>query len=287
MSKPDSRGTPLAAPPSDRTISRSARSLTSSARRHVTRRTRSERVAPVDMVVEQRGEEVVRGGDRVEVAGEVEVDVDHRRDLRAAAAGRAALHPEARTQRRLAQREHRAATGPVQPVGEADRRRRLPLAGRSRVDRGDEDQLPRGGRAESQSRSILALYAAVGLDRLAGCRAGRRPRRSAAGRRCGRFRDRWHRAPNGRSPRFEIAMLQHAPRPRRDNAPQGSYSERGARDAVPQRGQRMPMAQCSCGGSDRDGRTPTHRSSRRATAPRASGGRDRRSASPPISPSKR
>src|SRR5690606_32636725 len=40
-----------------------------------------ERVAPVDVVVDHRAEQVVRAGDRVEVAGEVEVDVLHRHDL--------------------------------------------------------------------------------------------------------------------------------------------------------------------------------------------------------------
>ena len=42
----------------------------------------AERVAVVDVVVEQRGEQVVGGGDGVEVAGEVEVDVAARDDDR-------------------------------------------------------------------------------------------------------------------------------------------------------------------------------------------------------------
>ena len=45
--------------------------------------------------------------DRVDVAGEMEVQVLHRHDLRVAAAGRAALDPEDRAERRLAEREHR------------------------------------------------------------------------------------------------------------------------------------------------------------------------------------
>ena len=63
----------------------------------------AERVAPVDVVVDQRRQQIVRRGDGVEVAGEMEVDVLHRHDLRIAAAGRAALHAEARAERRLAQ----------------------------------------------------------------------------------------------------------------------------------------------------------------------------------------
>jgi hypothetical protein len=51
-------------------------------------------VAPVDVVVDHRRQQVVRAGDGVEIAGEVEVHVLHRHDLRIAAAGRAALHAE-------------------------------------------------------------------------------------------------------------------------------------------------------------------------------------------------
>ena len=57
-----------------------------------------ERVAPVDVVVQHRGQEVVRRGDGVEVTGEVQVDVFHRHDLGIAAAGRAAFHAEARAE---------------------------------------------------------------------------------------------------------------------------------------------------------------------------------------------
>ena len=141
MSKPSSRGKPLATPPSEETISRSARSFMSTTRRQVTRRcVDAERVAPVDVVVDHRGEQVVGGGDRGEVAGEVEVDVLHRDDLRIAAAGRPALHPEARPERRLAEADDRPLADPVQRVAEADGGRRLALAGRRRRDRGDQHQ---------------------------------------------------------------------------------------------------------------------------------------------------
>ena len=86
-------------------------------------------------------EQVVRRGDGVEVAGEVEVDVLHRHHLRVAAAGRAALHAEARAERRLAQAQHRLLADVVERVGEADRGGGLALARRRRRDRGDQDQL--------------------------------------------------------------------------------------------------------------------------------------------------
>src|SRR5262249_35923600 len=63
----------------------------------------AKRVAPVDVVVDHRSEQVVGRRDGVEIAGEVQVDVRHRHDLRVAAAGGAALHAKGRTETRLAQ----------------------------------------------------------------------------------------------------------------------------------------------------------------------------------------
>ena len=105
-------------------------------------------VVPVDVVVDHRGEQVVRRGDGVEVAGEVEVDLVHRHDLGEAAAGGAALHAEAGAERGLAQAEHRLLADPAQRIGKADGGRRLAFAGGGRVDRGDEDQLAEVLRAQ-------------------------------------------------------------------------------------------------------------------------------------------
>ncbi len=63
----------------------------------------AQRIAPVDVIVDQRREQIVRRRDGVEVAGEVEVDVLHRHDLRITAAGGTALHAERRPERGLAQ----------------------------------------------------------------------------------------------------------------------------------------------------------------------------------------
>ena len=60
----------------------------------------------IQVVVEQRGNHVVRRGDGVEVAREVEVDFLHRQHLSMAAAGRTALHAEARPERGFAQGHH-------------------------------------------------------------------------------------------------------------------------------------------------------------------------------------
>ena len=62
MSKPSSRGKPLAVPPSELTIERSARSFMSMhAAPGDAARVEAQRVAPVDVVVEQRREQVVGG----------------------------------------------------------------------------------------------------------------------------------------------------------------------------------------------------------------------------------
>ena len=141
MSKPSSRGKPLAWPP------RATVDLAQRAVVHVEHALPGdaadvdvERVAVVDVVVDQRRQQVVGRGDRREVAGEVQVDVGHRHDLAVAAAGRAALHAEDRAHRRLAQAGDGAASQPVQRVGEADRGGGLALAGRRRGQRGHQDQ---------------------------------------------------------------------------------------------------------------------------------------------------
>ena len=126
------------------------------------------RVAVQDRGVEDRREQVVGGADRVDVAGEVEVEVLHRHHLGEAAAGRAALHPEHRAERRLAQAEHRAAADVAEALGERDRGRRLALARLRRGHPGDADQLavrPVGQPVDRRQRD-LALVAAVGLDLL-------------------------------------------------------------------------------------------------------------------------
>ena len=100
-----------------------------------------ERVAPIDVIVDQRRQQVMRRRYGVEVAGEVQIDVFHRNDLRVAAAGGAALHAEGGPERRLAQAQHRLLADVVERVGEADRRGGLAFARRRWRDRGHQDQL--------------------------------------------------------------------------------------------------------------------------------------------------
>ena len=121
----------------------------------------------IDVVVDHRREQIVGGADRVQVAGEMEVDVLHRHDLGVTAAGGAAFDAKARPHAGFAQAEHRLFADQIERVAEPDRRRRLAFAGRGRGDRGDEDQFgvrPIGKRADVIERD-LRLVSAVGRHR--------------------------------------------------------------------------------------------------------------------------
>ena len=125
-----------------------------------------QRVALLDVVVDQRREQVRRDRDRGEIPGEVQVDVLHRDDLRLPAAGGAALHAEHRTEGGLPQADHCAFTDPAEGVAETDRRRGLALAGGCRRHRGDQHELalrPVLERREVIQRD-LRLVPAVRLD---------------------------------------------------------------------------------------------------------------------------
>jgi hypothetical protein len=119
-----------------------------------------EPVPVVDVVVEERREEVVRGGDGVEVAREVEVDVVRGDEARAASSRRAPLHPERRPEGGLAERDAGPRAGPGEALGEADGGRRLPFAGARRRDRRDEDE-PAARRESRRRRQNLRLVVAV------------------------------------------------------------------------------------------------------------------------------
>ena len=164
MSNPVSRGSPFVRPPSPVTTWRSERSFMSRQRRQRDRVRVDPELVAVDGCARRVGP---RAGclprHRMQVAGEVEVQVLHRDDLRVAAAGRAALDPEDRPERRLADAEHRVGAEQAEPLREPDSRRRLPLALRRRRDRGDTDELPVRpvGEPVENAEVDLALVAAV------------------------------------------------------------------------------------------------------------------------------
>ena len=101
----------------------------------------AQRISPVDVVVDHRGQQVVRRSDRMEVASEMEVHLLHRHNLRMATTGSPTLHPEAGPEGGLADTDCGLLANRVQPVAKSHGRCRLPLARRCRIDRGDQDQL--------------------------------------------------------------------------------------------------------------------------------------------------
>ena len=115
------RGKPLPGPPSD------DRDIAQCAVVHVHHplpgdapHVEAELIAVMDVVVDQRREQIVGERDRIEVAGEVQVDVFHRHHLGVTAAGGAALHAEHRPEARLTQADHRLPADAVQRIAQAD-----------------------------------------------------------------------------------------------------------------------------------------------------------------------
>ena len=101
----------------------------------------AERVTLLNVVVEHSCKQVVRGADGVEVAGEMQIDVFHRDNLRIAAAGSAALDTEHGAKRRFAQRNCDVLADFGQAVGKTDRCGSLTLARRCRRDGGYKHKL--------------------------------------------------------------------------------------------------------------------------------------------------
>src|SRR5699024_9616962 len=89
----------------------------------------AEFVAVVDVVIHQCAQQVVGRGDRVEVAGEVEVDAFHRDHLGVTATGGPAFHAEDRSQGWFAQCDHRLGAHEVQRISEPDRNGGLAFTG--------------------------------------------------------------------------------------------------------------------------------------------------------------
>ena len=87
----------------------------------------------MNVVVEQRGEQIISHADRMQVAVEVQVDVFHRNHLRVTATGGATLHAEHGAQRGLTQADRHVLTDVLERVTEAYRGRGFALARRRRA----------------------------------------------------------------------------------------------------------------------------------------------------------
>ena len=127
-----------------------------------------QRVAVQDRGVEHRREQVVGRADGVDVAGEVQVEVLHRDDLRHAAARGAALDAEHRPERGLAQAGDRALADDAEALRQPDQRRRLALAGLGRRHARHAHELAVGRlvHALEHAEIDLRLVAPVGLELL-------------------------------------------------------------------------------------------------------------------------
>src|SRR5262249_40923671 len=96
-------------------------------------------VVLVNVVVDHRRQQVVRGRDRVHVPGQVEVEALHRHHLAVAAARCPALDPKGWAHRRLPDGDGRSFADVPEGLAEADRRRGLALPKRCGRDCGDHD----------------------------------------------------------------------------------------------------------------------------------------------------
>ena len=149
----------------------------------------AERVLVMEAVIDERGAQVVRRPDRVDVAGQVEVEILHRDDLAVATTGRSALDPEDRPERRLADIDRRPAADPVETLSEPDRGGRLSLAERCRRDGRHHDVLatralglqPRDGLERHLRLRRPVQLELVRADAQLGGDVDDRPRRDGAG----------------------------------------------------------------------------------------------------------
>ena len=128
----------------------------------------AQRIAVVQVRIEHRRQQVMRARDRMEVAGEMEVDVLHRHHLRVPPARRAALNAEHRPEARLPDTEDRVLAEALQGLRQPHRHRRLALSRRRGVDAGDEDETPLRRAALQHGQPDLRLVLPVQLEIVVG-----------------------------------------------------------------------------------------------------------------------
>ena len=98
----------------------------------------------MQVIIDEGGEQVMCGGDGVQIAVEVQVDALHGQQLGFARAGRAAFHAEDGAERGFAQGDHGIRADRAESLAEGDRGERLAFAGFGGRDGGDEDELAVG-----------------------------------------------------------------------------------------------------------------------------------------------
>ena len=101
-------------------------------------------IAVVDVVVDDRRQEIVGGGDGMNVTGKMQVDVFHRHDLGIAAACRSALDAETGSEGRLAKRDDDFFAELAQSIPDTYSIGGFSFAGRSRIDGRDQNHFAIG-----------------------------------------------------------------------------------------------------------------------------------------------
>ena len=125
-----------------------------------------ELIPMINVVVDERREQIVGERDGAKIAGEVQVDILHRHDLRVAAARRSALEAKYRPEAGFAQTDDRILADGIERIAQTDRGRRLALAGGRRAHGRHQDQpavrpaLQAGDKVERN----LGFVAAVRVD---------------------------------------------------------------------------------------------------------------------------
>ncbi len=145
-------------------------------------------VAMVNMVVDHCRQQIVGQRDRVEVAGEVQVDVLHRNNLGVTAACGAALDAKHGSQRRFTQGDDSPLADSIQRITQAYRGGGFALACRGRADRRDQDQFAIGSRMDRLQiiQRQLGFEVPIGFERF-----GRNAERSLANSMMGRIVAAW------------------------------------------------------------------------------------------------
>lgn len=121
---------------------------------------RESRLFEVELIVDERREQIVRGSDRVEVAREMQVDIDGWLHRAAPAARSSALASEHRPHGWLPQRERGAPAELRETLRQSDRRHGLSLARRRRRDGRHEDEFAARRSARQRLECHLRLVSA-------------------------------------------------------------------------------------------------------------------------------
>ena len=98
-----------------------------------------------EMGIDERGQQILRGGNRMKIAVEMEIDLFAWFNLRKAAAGGASFHSEHGPQRRLPQCNDGLFPDLRETLRKSDGSDRLAFTGNGRRGRGDENEFSTPG----------------------------------------------------------------------------------------------------------------------------------------------